>query len=60
MGFAEGELQIVFQTLMEKILSEKLSAKCPFNFIIMEKGGYVCDFVECENLVGLESIILRK
>lgn len=60
MGFAEGELQIVFQTLMEKILSEKLSAKCPFNSIIMEKGGYVCDFVECENLVGLESIILRK
>ena len=40
MGFAEAELESVWKRLMVKILSEKPSAKCPFNFIIMEKGGY--------------------
>jgi len=46
MDFAEEEA--VLKKLMEKILWEKLSAKCPFSCIIMEKGGYwvgVCLFV---------------
>jgi hypothetical protein len=40
MGFAEGELEIVWKKLTERILSGKHSAKCPFSYIIMEKGGY--------------------
>ena len=44
MGFVEeeeGEVKIFVwnQTLKTKILSEKLSARCPFSYIIMEKGG---------------------
>lgn len=40
MGSAEAELQSVWMRWMERILSGKPSAKCPFNCIIMEKGGY--------------------
>lgn len=40
MGFAEEELLIVWKKLIGKILSGKPSAKCPFSYIIMEKGGY--------------------
>jgi hypothetical protein len=45
MGFVVEEEVKIFvwkQTLkvMKKILSEKLSARCPFSYIIMEKGGY--------------------
>lgn len=52
MDFVEEEVhhQVVLKILMEKILLEKLSAKCPFSCIIMEKGGYwvgLCLFVFC-------------
>lgn len=40
MGFAEEELRIVWKRLIGRILSGKPSAKCPFSYIIMEKGGY--------------------
>lgn len=40
MGIAGKEFRIVWKKLMGKILSEKPSARCPFNCIIMEKGGY--------------------
>lgn len=40
MGFAEEGLQVVLKISMERILSERPSAKCPFSCIIMEKGGY--------------------
>lgn len=44
MAFVEEEQEVkIFvlnQTLKVKILSEKLSARCPFSYIIMEKGGY--------------------
>lgn len=38
-GEEEGEVKIFVwnQTLKVKILSEKLSARCPFSYIIMEK-----------------------
>lgn len=39
-GFVEEELQSVWKIEMERIQSEKLSARCPFSCIIMEKGGY--------------------
>lgn len=41
MGSAEEELASVWKKLMERILSERPSAKCPFSYIIMEKGGYL-------------------
>lgn len=40
MDSVEEELGIVWKRLMVKILSEEPSARCPFNYIIMEKGGY--------------------
>ena len=40
-GEEEGEVKIFVwdQTLKVKILSEKHSARCPFGYTIMEKGG---------------------
>lgn len=49
MGFAEEELQIAWMRLIVKILSESPSARCPFSYIIMEKGGY---------LVGVVNILM--
>ena len=40
MGSAEEGFRIVWKRWMERILSENPSAKCPFSYIIMEKGGY--------------------
>ena len=40
MGFAGEELETVWKKLVERILSGKHSAKCPFSYTIMEKGGY--------------------
>lgn len=40
MDSVEEELGIVSKRLMVKILSEEPSARCQFNYIIMEKGGY--------------------
>ena len=47
MGFAEEEFQIVWKRLMERILSGNLLAKCPFSYIIMEKGGYWVGVYSC-------------
>ena len=40
MGSVEEELGSVWKRLTVKIQSEEPSAKCPFSYIIMEKGGY--------------------
>jgi len=47
MGIAEEEVQDVWKILMERILSERPSAKCPFSCIIMEKGGYWVGVLLC-------------
>lgn len=48
MGSAEEESAgSVWMKLMERILSEKPSAKCPFSCIIMEKGGYLVGGAFC-------------
>ena len=40
MGSVEEELGIAWKRLRVKILLEDPSARCPFSYIIMEKGGY--------------------
>jgi len=47
MGFAEEGFQIVWKRLRQRILSGNLSAKCPFSYIIMEKGGYWVGVYSC-------------
>lgn len=37
----EEEQEIAMETWKEKILFVNLSAKCPFSYIIMAKGGYL-------------------